>query len=946
MADAPKLRLTDLRAIVTDGDELAKGTRIADTGGLTHLGRYQQKLFADAAGSQTYKVQIAFADGGAAKGRCSCMAARSRPFCKHAAALLVMWARSPEAFAVADAPPPGSDDGKKKKVKTGVVDEAALMGQGVAQVATLVRELAVSGAAAIAADRAEQVRALGANLREHKLRRLSAKTIALAELLDGSEGVTAGDDEPAYAELLADLLLTSRKLEKHLAGEALDERQVEELIGKTWTKKERAPVAGLALVEVAFFARDTADDFVIRESRFVELTSGAHYSEKQILPRMLVKRTTPKLSHAGLVLVDAAGSRYPSYPPVRLDLEPGERAPLTVDHLARLRATALPDVKAALAALQEHGKDLFAPDALPVTVACDMLIADRGRLQLVDATSAAVFLPAGEPLADRIATALAGVRLEAAIGDLTLDGALPTLRPLAVLVRGARGLELRGVVADDEQAAARPGHWAEVARAAGLSTAAIALGEVREELAGLLYAGLTSATSRRVEPLVARLRDLGLAKPADLLGQLAGRPDPADRLDDLIKLHQVLGVALQRLAGAAPVDRAALEASPMYASVFVRSSDEVLAPAEITARLARGQLNRFEAATRYARHYQAIPVEELLDRPYPTWADGSAAPFIALAAVRDPARARATAESLLDVRGAGPRRRIPPRMAVLTALRVLEALGDGESQAILHVVGGRHPDDTLRAFSQRALRRLTHGPAATVPTPWRTEILGAPHRDQRRGAIDRAVAEADLGALPILRQAFAADPSEEVRAAAGHALGRLGDVDSVDTFVQTLGRRSGRDAETTAAEALGYLGDVRGIHALLDAYGAGWRPEIVAEALRQLGPAVIPELLAYIVDRPALLARKTARGVLAVLEPAALSDAVVERLEALVDSPREAVVAEAGVLWKVVDGDPQVAARVGARLLALWPGLADKAAGKDARALARKAAAAVDARPG
>ena len=30
----------------------------------------------------------------------------------------------------------------------------------------------------------------------------------------------------------------------------LDDRHVEELIGKTWTKKDRAPVAGLDLLEV------------------------------------------------------------------------------------------------------------------------------------------------------------------------------------------------------------------------------------------------------------------------------------------------------------------------------------------------------------------------------------------------------------------------------------------------------------------------------------------------------------------------------------------------------------------------------------------------------------------------------------------------------------------------------------------------------------------------
>lgn len=952
--EPPALALAELRTIVTDGSELAKGTGIVDQGGLAHLARHQRKLFADAAGSQTYKVQIAFADDGAARGRCSCMAARSRPFCKHAAALLVAWARMPEAFAVSDAPPLGASDGKKKRVKQGAVSATELMGQGVAQVATLVRELAVAGVATIADDRAPQVRALGGNLREHGLRRLSGKTVALADLLAGARGGDVAFDESAYAELMADLLLTSRKLEKHLAGEPLDPRQVEELIGKTWTKKDRTAIAGLDLLEVAFVARETADDFVIRESRFVELGGGGHYSEKQILPRFLVKRTTPKLSHAGQVLVAAGGSQYPSYPPHRLDLVPGERVPIDASHLARLRAAALPDVKAALTVLQDHRKDLFAPDAVPVVVACDRVIADRGRLQLADASGAAIFLPDDDLTSDRLATALAGVTLVAAIGDLWLDGALPTLTPLAVLVLGRRGLELRGLAIAAAvggrrraSAAAAPGtHWAQTARAVGLSTAAIALGEVREELAGLLYAGLTSVTPRRVEALVARLRDLGLAKPADTLAQLATRPDPADRLDDLIKLHQVLGVALARLAGAASVDRDALEASPMYASVFVRRSDEALTPVEIAARVARGVLDRFEAAARYAAHYRTIPVEVLLEQPYPTWADGSASPFVALAAGRDPARARATAEALL--RGGGHRGRgrrpVPPRMALITALRVLEAVADEPARSALRDVADHHPDPTLRALARAASRRAATGGGDAGGLGWRATLLGAPQQDERLAAIDRATGTGDVGAIPSLRVALAGDPAAAVRDAAGRALGLLGDADSVDTFIAALARRAADPAAAiTAARALGQLGDVRGIHALLEAYQAAWRPEIVAEALTALGPAVMPELLAFVEDRPALLKRATAREVFDALAAAPLIDAIDDRLEALVGAEPATVVARAGALLTLVAGRADVAAAVGARLLALHPTLADKASGKEARALARKAAAARDA---
>ena len=80
-------------------------------------------------------------------------------------------------------------------------------------------------------------------------------------------------------------------------------------------------MSGLDLVEYGFTVRKTADDFVIRESRFFDVAGGGHYSEKQILPSMIVRRTEPKKSHAGQVLRDTQASAYPGFAPRRLDLE-------------------------------------------------------------------------------------------------------------------------------------------------------------------------------------------------------------------------------------------------------------------------------------------------------------------------------------------------------------------------------------------------------------------------------------------------------------------------------------------------------------------------------------------------------------------------------------------------------------------------------------------------
>ncbi|WP_267145489.1 SWIM zinc finger family protein, partial [Myxococcus dinghuensis] len=471
--------------IISDRDELTKGAQLFDGKQLSNLARFENKLFADASGSGAtpYKVSLVFGEAREVKARCSCMAARSRPFCKHAAALLVAWSRTPDAFVTADAPPAGAAGPARKSVKKGKTDAADLMRAGVEQVSTLVRELGLSGVASLAADRPEQVRALGEALRANGLRRLAARTVEVAGLLEQAVARTGAFEPPVFTDLVADMLLTARKVEKHLGGEALEDRYVEELIGKTWTKKDRAPAGPLTLLEYAFTSRVTPDDFLVRESRFLELGSGRHYAEKQILPAFL-KRVEPKRSHAGLVLVEARGGQYPGFAPHRLDLE-GELAskPLDADALDRLVETALPDVGAALTAFQEHRKDVFAPERLPVAVRARTMVASGQRSQWVDDDGRGVFLPADPALEEPLAAALEGARLRVVLGDLGLEAALPTLFPLAVVVETEEGLELRGLglTAPEDEAKrgrrrARPaaptavavprGGWSEAARAA------------------------------------------------------------------------------------------------------------------------------------------------------------------------------------------------------------------------------------------------------------------------------------------------------------------------------------------------------------------------------------------------------------------------------------------------------------------------------------------------
>jgi hypothetical protein len=291
-------------------------------------------------------------------------------------------------------------------------------------------------------------------------------------------------------------------------------------------------------------------------------------------------------------------------------------------------------------------------------------------MQLVDAKGAALFLPDDAMLEAQLAGVLRNRKLEAVLGDVVLDGALPTLIPLAAVVRSANGLALdsiggvdttallasRKVKAVAKVASSGASRWAEAARRAGASTAAIALGEVREEMAHALATGLPSAGRRFADPLVARLRDLGLSKQAELLASIADRPEAEAKLDDFVKLHQVLGIALARLAGATHVDRSTLEPVPTFESVFVKTAERELSPDEVAREHGAGRLNRYEAAAHYARHYEALDPDALAASIYPTWADGSAAPYIVRAFTRHPAQAIAAATRALGVGAEDPKR--------------------------------------------------------------------------------------------------------------------------------------------------------------------------------------------------------------------------------------------------------------------------------------------------
>ena len=904
-SDARKVNVGDLRALIIDSDELAKGALLFDKNGLENLARYQNKLYARAKGSGPvpYSVHLVFSETSSTiKGGCTCMAARSRPFCKHAAALLVAWSRAPEAFVVSDAPLgtiPG--ESKRKSVKKGDADPAAQRRDGIQQIGTLVRELGVAGVGgggADAADQLESIQRIGEALRENKLRRLGARTLDLAVMLRASIAQKAPLPAAAYADLLADLLLTARKLEKHLAGDPIEDRHVEELIGKTWAKSDRKPVSGLDLVEYAYLIRMTSDGFKLFESRFVDLATGTHYSEKQIDPPPPAPRREPKAVRAGAVLAGASGTTFPTFSPLRLQFtDLGDSK--SIDHAAleRLVDKALPDVGAALTALQEHRKDVFAPDLLPVTVRIDTLFARGDRMQAVDATGNALHLPADAQLEDRLGTALHEGRLAALIGDVGLDAALPTLWPMAVVIHGPLGLELRSLVDADAPTIKGGGvdlderGWARAARAAGASEAAITLGEVREELADAFVVGLAGLGARTTDPLASRLRDLGLERPAALLQSLPLKAEPSDRIDDFIRLYQVLGIALMRLAGATQVDRDATSRVPTYESVFVAKPTAWLLPEQVEQLRGAGKLNRYEAAVHYARYYEGLPAAELAERIYPIWANGSAQPYVVRAFAGRGADAVAAADrALASKRG---------RVAKITAIRVLQAVATPEALERLRHLAGSETDVGLRARAEdaRDAIEIQQGLGEVVRARRAKDgarveeliqvLLGAPLKGTREEAITQLTTLGASVAIPALRQAFLCDAARDVRKKAALALGLLGDVEMADRFVDMLRRRdSDESAAKLGAAALGNLGDVRGLHELLAAYAEGYQPKIIAESLRALGPVAIEPLIALIEAQPEIAQRKAALSVLEQLPEQDLAATLVARVQARAGDPR------------------------------------------------------------
>ncbi|MCX4246534.1 HEAT repeat domain-containing protein [Paraliomyxa miuraensis] len=963
------LSMSDLRSMIDRG-ELSKGQTILDQRGLMHLARTEDKLYAEAkgSGSSPYRTSIAFGERDQIKAKCSCRAAWNRPFCKHSAALALAWAKTPEAFVVTETAAEdeargakGKGDGEggpRKRSRAAAaprVDGNELMKTGAERVDTLVRELAVTGVGNLAGERVAQLEDLAANLRQLRLRRLSGQTLLLAQHLQ--EGAGQGIDPVRHATLLSDMLLTAAKVTAHCDGKTLEDRYVEELIGRTWLKKDRKPVQGLRLCEYAYAKQTTADDYRVCESRFLELESGEHYTERQILPPHIAKTTVPKASYAGKVLEGAHGGIFPGFAPWRLYMEGDQgRRELTSADVERMLAHALP-IATAVSRFQEHRSDLFAPDRMPVFVHAHGLVAQGGRLRIFDEAFATLHLRHSAGIEERMGDALEGRQLRAMLGELDLHHAIPTLWPTTLIVRDHAGLALRPVGAPRKASDAasvpqsrlpKPKRWTQVARDAGLSYAAVSLGELREELGDLLVAGLVGLDARAAEPLGERLRQLKLVKPAELLTAIVAEPDPAKRVSGFVKLFQVLGVALVKLTSAAAIEREGLVPVPTHGSIHIPTPQGEPSPGEVMTARMRGEMTQYEAAVHYHRHYRALDVTRM-EEDLVVLADGGAMPYVVDALAQDPARALRVAEMILALPMG--------TVALRTAFALLARGASPEAELLLKAFSGRRRQ-AGRQYGQRVVHMADDALLELQRARPRPSPLAESRRDhlanklppllsQARSDKDAHARElgcealANLGAqqaIPDLRVIFRTDRSHGVREHAAIALGQLGDVRVLEELVLAVGglkggaarrNKQGESMARAACRALGYLGDSRALPVMMQLYRDGFTPSVVAEAWLGFGVLALGPILDMVDADPAFAKRSALAAPLAHMPLEFLVPRLLARLagqpmapagsdplgDATLDLDDEGVAVRANAYLKLCTDHPKARIELARRLL-------------------------------
>ena len=430
----PKMALHEAKALFQAND-FQHGLTYYDMHKVLNPSRYQNKLYAQVQGSgaSAYNVLLAFTDKLSAK--CTCPAARRNPFCKHAAAVLAGWAQNPQAFVASESAPELEGLQKKARVKQGKTDTSDLIARGLEAVETLVTELALTGLATVTASRVQQVKDLAENLRAYKLRRLATLLTQLAAVLNGLLADKETFSLAVYAELLADMLITAKGVLGIQQGKLQDPKYLEELVGKTWQKRELTRRTDLELVEVCFEFKETVDEFKVFASYFIELMSGDLLTEKLIVPKMIKKGpNAEKRSYAGAKLMVGEAYQYPGYSPFRLKFEQFTEHAVTLADVDRIAVQARADFAKAISRFQEFKKDFFAPtDYYALLKPQGFYAAAQGMLAF-DANGTAFELMLTDRSARQLESILASAAIRALFGKIHAVSGKLKFEPLSAIV--------------------------------------------------------------------------------------------------------------------------------------------------------------------------------------------------------------------------------------------------------------------------------------------------------------------------------------------------------------------------------------------------------------------------------------------------------------------------------------------------------------------------------
>ena len=276
---------------------------------------------------------------------------------------------------------------------------------------------------------------------------------------------------------------------------------------------------GLDLLPLAHEAT-SGGEFRVETDYFVELPSGAIYTEKQITPVAL--RARPNPPHRHRLLVDEAAV-YPGPPPSRLKLLRVRRAPTDLADVARALAHATGDGEAARRRLAERLADPFAPPEVTLLLRPSALVTRSDAVGLFDKTGG--FLPVEWPVSwsREVPPLLPEPGEFALFGSLALgdDGAALTH---VALPGGARSSALgRGTDLSRSRSEAMSD---------GLQQVAVRLAAIEERLERLLGGGWRSSAGERAELAgeADALAELGLAELAARLRAVAAAEDAASAL--------------------------------------------------------------------------------------------------------------------------------------------------------------------------------------------------------------------------------------------------------------------------------------------------------------------------------------------------------------------------------------------------------------------------------